>query len=195
MKKLAGIGLALGALVVMSCSTRDEPSNGSTGADPGAADERNEPASPPQPPAKAPDSPVLAKFAALVDEVCACEGNTSCVDAATKKLGELTTANQGFEKTLTPADQTRMLELSGRYDKCIAGRGKEVVAQVEELVDRACACKDAACIDAVQKQMQEMAKALSERGADITANQGRRLSELGQKFASCATEIAGPAEP
>lgn len=68
--------------------------------------------------------------------------------------------------------------------------GDDATADMQKMVDKACACKDAKCIEEVTKEWTEMGKKWAEKAGsgDIDAEDAKKMAELGQKFAKCAQD-------
>lgn len=70
--------------------------------------------------------------------------------------------------------------------------GDDPTKEFSGLVDEACACKDAKCIEGVTKKMTEMSKKWAEKAGsgDVDAETAKKMGELTQKFTKCAQEAA-----
>jgi hypothetical protein len=69
----------------------------------------------------------------------------------------------------------------------LSGCGNEIVAKVEAFADRACACKDAACADAVHKEYEKfVVENADQRGKEADH---KKVIAAGDRMAKCLVDL------
>ncbi len=70
--------------------------------------------------------------------------------------------------------------------------GGDMISDMEKLVDEMCACKDAACLEKVEKKGEELSKKYKDaKGKPPSAEEQKKLMALGMKAIECSEKIKG----
>ena len=134
-------------------------------------------ASPPGP------SELVGKLDALADRVCACK-DLACADKAQADLDALAAhTTHVADDEVAPAQAAQ-----ARFDGCHAARNP-LVAEYQELMTAACACKDQACGAKVAKKVEAWAAALKASHAKPSRGDVQVLVARGKEAADCFTRV------
>ena len=143
---------------------------------------------------------LLAKIDQLKTRMCACQ-DTACVEQVERDTLEWVMANaDSLEKVKpTPAQDQRANQLTDEMNACKTRLAaspsgdvvEELLAKLEEAKDLTCACKDTACIDKVEKDVQEWMRANADRFEDVkpTRAQDERADQLDGQMEACNAKL------
>jgi hypothetical protein len=155
---------------------------------------------------------MIAKMREYKATVCACK-DAACVETAQKEIMDWALAHAEDLKDVKPtADQeAEATRLDGEIEACegkltggaVAGSGAtpsitaaEILAKMAEYKDKVCACKDNACVEKIEIEMGEWARANMEAMMALTPTKAEdaEADTIEAAMTACRDKIAKPAK-
>lgn len=145
---------------------------------------------------------VLAEMEKFTAELCACR-DPACVARANKKLDAMATARAASgagRPVLQGADLDRSRDLAVQAQACIKNAmpppaltdAQTYVAKNAELADRACACPDAACAEAVVAELTKWSEEFLAHPHDSSAmshDDQERMATIERELHDCMARL------
>ena len=129
---------------------------------------------------------VAASYAALADELCACNRDRDCSQSVIEKRDNFNTPYHP-----SPELVAAMKESDEMFESCMPM--STVVAEFADIKDDMCLCKDSQCAAAVNKQFEEWLKANEKaKGSEGEQEQAKKIAEDYTKCMMNAMANPGP---